>query len=114
MNRRRKILLLFLFLILVIDLLFFTVHPTFFSTFLTNFEPALGLKIVGGLIIAIVVSTALLFLFYKELKTIIEKPVSVETVHPKVEMLRNLKEFIEETRQKMILAWQRRRKKTLA
>ena len=102
MNRRGKSLFLTLFLVLVIDLLFFTAldtYPTFFSELLTSFGPeALGLAIIGGFITAIVVSTGLLFLTYGEIKAIIGKPLRVETVYPEMEkagLVHKIKEFVE-------------------
>jgi hypothetical protein len=81
LSHRRKALFLALFLILVIDLLSFTLlnmYPEVFPKFLIDYleSEALGLAMVGGFLTAIVISVALLLLSYKELKEIIGKKSS--------------------------------------
>ena len=75
---------------LIIDLLSFTVlnmFPEVFPEFLIPYlgPEALGLLIIGGFITATATSAVLLFLSYKEIKTIMGKPLEVKAVYPRVE-----------------------------
>ena len=112
MSRLKKALLISLFLILGVDLLFFIIfytYPTVFPEFLIKYlEPNLGPVIIGGFIIAITASTILLFLFYRELGTIMGKPLIVKEVQPRVSARPRVVEKI-----KKILKRFKRKKQTL-
>ena len=96
MRLSRKNLFLLFFYILAVDLSVFAlfyVYPQIFAEYLiASFEPdVLGLIVIGGFIIVIASSVVLLFLTYKELRTIMRKPLK-ESVSPQSEEVKQNEE----------------------